>query len=78
MQTFIFFRLRTNSIFFNDFSGLLRRCYQCRSRGDLGTCKDAFVNNVTLVGRGVSAVPCASGWCGKVIEGGGSLRDDGM
>ena len=65
------------------FLGLLRRCYQCRSRGDLGNCKDSFSYNATLLGgndvnvRGVQAVPCASGWCGKVIEGGRSLRDDG-
>lgn len=61
------------------FSGLLRRCYQCRSRGELGNCKDPFKLNATLIDNvhGVTAVPCASGWCGKVIEGEGSLRDDG-
>lgn len=59
--------------------GLLRRCYQCRSRGNLGNCKDSFTYNATQLDnvRGVTAVPCASGWCGKVIEGGRSLRDDG-
>lgn len=63
--------------------GLLRRCYQCRSRGDGGLCKDPFTFNVTQIEdasnniRGVTAVPCASGWCGKVIEGSGSLRNDG-
>ncbi|XP_004518788.1 uncharacterized protein LOC101454373 [Ceratitis capitata] len=59
-------------------NGLLRRCYQCRSRGDLGSCKDPFTFNATDVESepGVSAVPCASGWCGKVIEGGGAYATD--
>lgn len=59
--------------------GILRRCYQCRSRGELGNCKDPFKLNATLIDNvhGVTAVPCASGWCGKVIEGEGALRDDG-
>ncbi|GFG31994.1 hypothetical protein Cfor_04269, partial [Coptotermes formosanus] len=58
---------------------LLRRCYSCRSRGDLGTCKDPFTLNLTLAEqeRGVEAVPCASGWCGKFLEGGNSFKDDG-
>ncbi|XP_053698136.1 uncharacterized protein LOC128745158 [Sabethes cyaneus] len=57
---------------------LLKRCYQCRSRGELGSCKDAFTFNATQVEteHGVTAVPCASGWCGKVIEGQGSFRED--
>ncbi|XP_035896206.1 uncharacterized protein LOC118505047 [Anopheles stephensi] len=59
-------------------NALLKRCYQCRSRSELGSCKDPFVWNATQVEseRGVSAVPCASGWCGKVIEGMGSFRED--
>lgn len=63
--------------------GLLRRCYRCRSRGDAGDCQDPFTYNVTQLDDasrkiyGVQAVPCASGWCGKVIEG-GSSRNDGM
>lgn len=59
--------------------GALRRCYQCRSRGELGSCKDPFKFNVTQIENehGISAVPCASGWCGKVIESVGTLRDDG-
>ncbi|XP_037026219.1 uncharacterized protein LOC119067395 isoform X2 [Bradysia coprophila] len=59
-------------------AGILRRCFQCRSRGELGNCKDPFKLNATLIDNvhGVTAVPCASGWCGKVIEGEGSLRDD--
>lgn len=62
-----------------DSTGVLRRCYQCRSRGELGSCKDPFTFNVTLIDdeHGVTAVPCASGWCGKVIESEGTSRDDG-
>ncbi|XP_031627010.1 protein quiver [Contarinia nasturtii] len=58
--------------------GALRRCYQCRSRGELGSCKDPFKYNVTQIDNehGITAVPCASGWCGKVIESQGTLRDD--
>ncbi|XP_055681230.1 protein quiver [Lutzomyia longipalpis] len=58
--------------------GILRRCYQCRSRGDLGSCKDPFRFNATQIEdvRGITAVPCASGWCGKVIEGASSFRED--
>ncbi|XP_014086053.2 UPAR/Ly6 domain-containing protein rtv [Bactrocera oleae] len=59
-------------------NGLLRRCFQCRSRGELGSCKDPFSFNATDVENepGLSAVPCASGWCGKVIEGGGTYAVD--
>ncbi|XP_058175485.1 protein quiver, partial [Anopheles ziemanni] len=61
-----------------EYASLLKRCYQCRSRSELGSCKDPFLFNATQVEneRGVSAVPCASGWCGKVIEGMGSFRED--
>ncbi|EDW04389.1 GH11769 [Drosophila grimshawi] len=57
---------------------LLRRCYQCRSRGELGSCKDPFTFNATDVDKepGLTAIPCASGWCGKVIEGGGTYALD--
>ncbi|XP_017765692.1 PREDICTED: uncharacterized protein LOC108554809 [Eufriesea mexicana] len=50
--------------------GLLRRCVNCRSRGELGSCKDPFTMNSTAIEmeKGVDAVPCASGWCGKIIE----------
>lgn len=50
--------------------GLLRRCVNCRSRGDLGSCKDPFTMNSTAIEmeKGVDTVPCASGWCGKIIE----------
>lgn len=49
----------------------IKRCFSCRSRGELGSCKDKFkfYNTSQLeTETGVEAVPCASGWCGKVIE----------
>lgn len=51
-------------------SGMLKRCFVCRSRGELGSCKDPFTVNVTQIDleKGVEAVPCASGWCGKLLE----------
>ncbi|XP_043189357.1 uncharacterized protein LOC122363781 [Amphibalanus amphitrite] len=56
-----------------------RRCFQCRSRGSRGGCKDSFSHNMTqlLAGgvRGVRAEPCASGWCGKIIEGDTGVND---
>lgn len=49
------------------------RCYTCRSRGDLGDCKDPFANNQTLVGelpgKPVHTTSCPSGWCRKQVEG---------
>ncbi|KAK2587470.1 hypothetical protein KPH14_003174 [Odynerus spinipes] len=50
--------------------GALRRCVSCRSRGELGSCKDPFTMNSTQIEleKGVDMVPCASGWCGKIIE----------
>ncbi|XP_035216780.1 uncharacterized protein LOC118190212 [Stegodyphus dumicola] len=58
-------------LFFHYAQGRLRHCYVCRSRGELGDCKDPFMLNATSVEdvRGVEAVPCASGWCAKIIEG---------
>ncbi|KAL1425798.1 hypothetical protein MTO96_003502 [Rhipicephalus appendiculatus] len=49
-------------------------CYVCRSRSQLGDCRDPFPYNETTVEgvRGVEASPCASKWCGKLVEG----RDD--
>ncbi|GIY42796.1 protein quiver [Caerostris darwini] len=49
----------------------IRRCYSCRSRGELGDCKDPFEYNATVIDdiKGVEATPCASGWCAKIIEG---------
>lgn len=61
-------------------TGLIKRCYSCRSRGELGSCKDPFRYNASqlVTEPGVSTVPCASGWCGKVIEGEtGAFREDG-
>jgi hypothetical protein len=51
-------------------SGILKRCFVCRSRGELGSCKDPFTVNVTHIEleKGVEAIPCASGWCGKMLE----------
>lgn len=58
----------------------MRRCFVCRSRGDLGTCKDPFTLNSTQAeaSHGVEATPCASGWCGKMLEGGNTYKDDGI
>lgn len=57
-------------VLFQGATGLLRRCVNCRSRGDLGSCKDPFTMNSTAIEmeKGVDTVPCASGWCGKIIE----------
>ncbi|XP_026467483.1 uncharacterized protein LOC113371050 [Ctenocephalides felis] len=59
-------------------TALIKRCFRCRSRGDLGSCRDPFTFNATQVEdeKGVEAVPCASGWCGKILEGGNSFKDD--
>ncbi|XP_018015690.1 uncharacterized protein LOC108672519 [Hyalella azteca] len=46
-----------------------RRCFSCRSRGKLGDCRDTFPYNATYLVKDVEAVPCASGWCSKIIEG---------
>lgn len=53
--------------------GRVKRCYVCRSRGDLGDCRDPFPYNATTVEevRAVDATPCASGWCAKIVEGKG-------
>lgn len=61
------------SILINLSDSVVKRCFSCRSRGDLGSCKDRFkYTNLTQIsseaGIGVEAVPCASGWCGKIIE----------
>jgi hypothetical protein len=67
-----------STILFRFHSGLIRRCYSCRSRGEKGDCKDPFRVNTTLVLEdheyqrqvGMEAIPCASGWCGKIVDGG--------
>ncbi|XP_076311876.1 UPAR/Ly6 domain-containing protein rtv-like [Tachypleus tridentatus] len=51
--------------------GRVKRCFTCRSRGELGDCKDPFVHNSTDAEklRDLEAAPCASGWCAKIVEG---------
>lgn len=57
-------------------AGKEKRCYSCRSRGSLGDCKDPFNVNFTSAGsdgqwgtkQPIQSVPCASGWCLKMIE----------
>merc|ERR1711862_242882 len=54
-----------------------RRCYTCRSRGELGDCKDDFIpppafnasNPGASLLRHVKESPCYSGWCFKEIDG---------
>lgn len=54
--------------------GRFKRCFTCRSRGALGDCRDPFtLNSTTFDGQAntkasIEAVPCASGWCAKIIE----------
>lgn len=51
-------------------SGLSRRCFECRSRGVMGDCKDPFASNETTIGSiAVKTTPCPSGWCSKYVEG---------
>lgn len=51
-----------------------KRCFNCRSRGPLGDCRDPFTLNSTTFDRqtnskpSIEAVPCSSGWCAKIIE----------
>merc|ERR1712034_154007 len=53
------------------------RCYTCRSRGDVGDCKDKFSppppfnasNPDASLVRHVKESPCYSGWCYKQIDG---------
>ena len=57
-----------------------RRCYTCRSRGELGDCRDTFIRpsaadiyladgEVVQYKPAVDETPCATGWCAKIIEG---------
>lgn len=52
-------------------TAIVKRCWTCRSRGEFGDCRDPFVVNPTNLERfpGANAAPCASGWCGKIVEG---------
>lgn len=60
--------------------GSFTRCFKCRSRGELGSCKDKFMysNASAIEGvQGVEAVPCTSGWCGKILDRGtNSFKDE--
>nr|XP_053635038.1 uncharacterized protein LOC128690376 [Cherax quadricarinatus] len=56
-------------VFVNVTEGQVRRCFSCRSRGKLGDCKDPARFNTSRLMPGVEAVPCASSWCSKIIEG---------
>lgn len=62
----------------NSVEAVVKRCFSCRSRGELGTCRDPFPYNATQAEEevGLSVVPCASGWCGKMFEGGSNFKDD--
>ncbi|XP_065582999.1 UPAR/Ly6 domain-containing protein rtv-like [Artemia franciscana] len=53
----------------------VKRCYQCRSRGPLGDCKDPFSPDKSPDGS-TQTIPCASGWCAKIIEGQNFKSDD--
>ncbi|KAJ0179441.1 hypothetical protein K1T71_005153 [Dendrolimus kikuchii] len=58
---------------------LHKRCIQCRSRGELGSCGDPFPYNVTEPDSviGIHMVACPSGWCGKLLQGTtGAFRTD--
>jgi len=66
--------------------GSLRRCYVCRSRGEDGDCKDKFIEPPeTIPGLPVPAhsvsvdkQPCSSGWCSKILDGGGKNQLDDL
>ncbi|XP_014241299.1 uncharacterized protein LOC106662018 [Cimex lectularius] len=74
------FLLITLQSLVNIVEGGFNRCFKCRSRGDLGSCKDNFVyNNASALDevRGIEAVPCTSGWCGKILDkGSNSFKDE--
>lgn len=73
-------RIITLNLFFilliihNSAEARFKRCFTCRSRGALGDCRDPFsLNSTTFDGQtntkpSIEAVPCASGWCAKIIE----------
>ncbi|GAB6029287.1 hypothetical protein CHUAL_005052 [Chamberlinius hualienensis] len=62
----LLFLLLTTSV-----HGVVRRCWTCRSRGEYGDCRDPFVVNLANLEYypGAEPAPCASGWCGKIVEG---------
>lgn len=59
-------------------TGASRQCFKCRSRGELGNCRDPFPFNGTTgyAQAGIHLVSCPSGWCTKKIEGVGGPPDD--
>lgn len=71
--------IRSN-VTYENILGLRKRCIRCRSRGDLGSCADPFLYNVTQLETEVAVhvEECPSGWCGKIFEGTtGAFRLDG-
>eukprot|EP00088_Acartia_fossae_P018288 TRINITY_DN20557_c0_g1_i1.p1 TRINITY_DN20557_c0_g1~~TRINITY_DN20557_c0_g1_i1.p1 ORF type:complete len:157 (-),score=10.11 TRINITY_DN20557_c0_g1_i1:131-601(-) len=65
----------------------LRRCYTCRSRGELGDCRDPFSPpeagdpGVTALTQeqlisGIDTIPCSSGWCSKILDGDKNALDN--
>lgn len=62
-----------------EISCLSRRCIQCRSRGELGSCGDPLPFNISdpEAEHGVHITACPSGWCAKRIQGTtGTFRTD--
>lgn len=51
-------------------AGAINKCFQCRSRGELGDCGDPFASDdkTKESDGGVDVAPCSSGWCGKIVE----------
>lgn len=71
---------QVNIYFVHFHPGAFNRCFKCRSRGDLGSCKDPFKFNASALEgiQGVDAIPCTSGWCGKILDrGSNSFKDEG-
>nr|XP_023029801.1 uncharacterized protein LOC111517770 [Leptinotarsa decemlineata] len=79
-NTIIFKILVIIILYFITHSNALQRCFLCRSRGELGSCKDSFSVNVTKVENkqeiGIETIPCASGWCGKIVESENSAKEE--
>jgi len=59
-------------------TGALKRCYKCRSRGELGDCRNPFLSDEQALqpDSHVDAIPCSSGWCAKVVENAGDFNAD--
>ena len=60
-----------------------QRCYDCRSRGPLGDCRDPFYTTANSTvpqakqSPDIKALPCASGWCKKFVGNIDALADKG-